>query len=73
MLNKDSLILVFILGTNSASSEYDDNMAASKVTKDRANAAAKGSSTSQARNQSHSNLTNSTSVAGSTRIYDRRH
>jgi hypothetical protein len=34
MLNKGSLILVFILGSNSANSQYDDiSMAASKLTK----------------------------------------
>ena len=74
MLNKNSLILVFILGSNSASSQYDDiSMAAGKVTKATADAATNSSSTNQARNQSQSNHTSSTSAAISARSYDRRH
>lgn len=75
MLNKDTLILVFILGSNSPSSQYDDiKMDASKVkAKATTKAATNGSSTNQARNESQSNHTSSTSATISARSFDRRH
>lgn len=73
ILNKDSLILVFILGSNSANSQYNDiSMAASKVTKATTDAATNGSSTNQAGNQSQSDPTSCTGATISAR-YDRRH
>jgi hypothetical protein len=68
MSNKDSLIFIFLLVGNLASSQYDEvNMAASKMTKATSNAATNGSSTNQVTNHS------SPSTDISARIYDRRH